>query len=194
MRRKIRFASSSWQIASSDSMSFSHSPSISTVQRPRRRTGYALLRRFLQRLDQLLELGLVGEGDFQTIRHDSAGEAGHPLGRDLRRGPRGPDRAWSRAARCFVRAPAQRAARSAARTDMPLLDDLPGELRGGPRGPARRAPRAHGPRSARRARPSRARRRAARAAAGGSRPPASSGRPARRPRRARARTRRCSTA
>src|SRR5580765_1170417 len=64
MRRKIRLASSSWQIASSDSMSFSHSPSMSPVQRPRRGTRYALLRDFLQRLDQLLELGLVREGDF----------------------------------------------------------------------------------------------------------------------------------
>src|SRR5216117_2728518 len=61
-------------------MSSSHSPSMTPVQRLQRRTGYGLLRDSLQGLDQLFQLGLVCEGDFETIRHDPAGETGNSVG------------------------------------------------------------------------------------------------------------------
>src|SRR5918911_3593447 len=87
MRRKICLASSSCEIASSDSMSCSHSPSISPVQRPASAKGYGLLRsRSFQGLDELLELGLVREGDLEPVRDDAAGESGDPVGSPLRPG------------------------------------------------------------------------------------------------------------
>src|SRR5438270_8899912 len=84
MRRKIRFASSSCEIASSDSMSWSQWSSMSPAQRGRAASRYALRSGFFERLDQLFELDLVGEGDLEPSAADPAREAGDAVGRLLR--------------------------------------------------------------------------------------------------------------
>src|SRR4051794_23629501 len=124
MRRKIRLASSSWEIASSDSISWcSQSPTMSPVQRHPGGRGYGLPGGAFQRFDELFELRLVGEGDLEAIRDDPAGEAADPVGRAL--GARDESRIELRLLPARLRlgaGPAGSALRSAYRH--PLLDDL----------------------------------------------------------------------
>ncbi len=188
MRRKIRFVCSSCVTASSDSMSCIHSSRASTVQRPPP-NGIRLAGALSSASASSSSSVSSANGISSRPARDPRREAGQPLGRRSTRAASAGSTPARLAPRLRLRAGPARGALGRAHRQ-PLAHDLARQLRGGPRVRERRAPRAHGPRSARRARPSRARRPAARAGAAGSRPPASSGRPVRRPRRARARIRR----
>src|SRR2546423_9844007 len=84
MRRKIRRASSSWRIASSDSRSGSHEPTIRDATPAPSDRIRRLKSRVFQGFDEFLELELVGKFDLEPARRDARVKAGQPLERGLR--------------------------------------------------------------------------------------------------------------